>query len=167
MRVWRVTRKAHTERPLSGEGAQRYGGRWNHIGVAVVYTSQSLSLALLEYLVNLPMTDLPSDLFSLEIEILDDFPRTEISRESLPATWRNFPGIEALKDIGTSWARDATTPILVVPSVVIPGELNFLINPMHPLSRRINIVSVEPFVLDTRLYTSRKPVRKARRKITR
>ena len=78
MIVWRVTRKAHAEQPLSGnaanqplsgEGAKRYGGRWNHIGVAVVYTSQSLSLAVLEYLVNLPITDLPDDLVSVQIEI--------------------------------------------------------------------------------------------------
>lgn len=43
MLVWRVTRKAHAEQPLSGEGARRYGGRWNHIGVAVVYVTITLA----------------------------------------------------------------------------------------------------------------------------
>ncbi len=167
MLVWRVTRMAHAEQPLGGEGARRYGGRWNHVGVAVVYTSQSLSLAVLEYLVNLTMTDLPDDLVSIQIEISDDLPRAEISIKDLPDNWRTFPGIEELKDIGTDWAGKGTAPILVVPSVVIPSERNYLINPTHVQSNRINIVSVEPFALDTRLNRPRKPARKVSRKVIR
>lgn len=167
MLVWRVTRKAHAEQPLSGEGARRYGGRWNHIGAAVVYSSQSLSLAVLEYLVNLSITDLPDDLVSVQIEIPDDLPRTEIAIKKLPDNWRRFPSVAELKDIGTDWARQGTAPILVVPSVVIPNELNYLISPTHPLSHRIKIVSVEAFALDTRLHSTRKPTRKGSRKVTR
>ena len=167
MLVWRVTRKADAEQPLSGEGARRYGGRWNHIGVALVYTSQSLSLAVLEYLVNLPITDLPGDLVSLQIEIPNDLPRVEVTIKELPDNWRTYPSVEELKDIGTDWVRRATVPILVVPSVVIPSELNYLINPIHPLSDRVEILSVDAFALDTRLYTTRKPSRKGSRKVTR
>jgi RES domain-containing protein len=58
--------------------------------------------------------------------------------------------IERGKDIGTGWALKASTPILVVPSVVIPSELNYLINPKHRLIDRIRILSVEPFALDAR-----------------
>ena len=167
MLVWRVTRKADAEQPLSGEGARRYGGRWSHIGVALVYTSQSLSLAVLEYLVNLPITDLPGDLVSLQIEIPNDLPRVEVTIKELPDNWRTYPSVEELKDIGTDWVRRATVPILVVPSVVIPSELNYLINPIHPLSDRVEILSVDAFALDTRLYTTRKPSRKGSRKVTR
>lgn len=167
MLVWRVTRKAHAERPMSGEGARRYGGRWNYIGAAVVYTSQSLSLAVLEYLVNLSITDLPDDLVSVQIEIPDDLPRTEIAIKELPDNWRTFPSVEEVKEIGTEWARQQTVPILVVPSVVIPTELNYLVNPTHPSSHGIKIVSVDPFALDTRLYSTRKPARKRSRKVTR
>ncbi len=167
MLVWRVTRKAHAEQPLSGEGAQRYGGRWNHIGVGVVYTSQSLSLAVLEYLVNLPIIDLPDDLVSIQIELPDDLPRAEIAVKDLPDNWRSFPAIEELKDIGTNWARQASVPILIVPSVVIPNEFNYLINPTRPLSLGIKIVSADPFALDPRLYRTRKPARRGSRKVTR
>jgi RES domain-containing protein len=167
MLVWRVTRKAHAEQPLSGEGARRYGGRWNHIGVAVVYTSQSLSLAVLEYLVNLPITDLPSDLVSIQIEITNALPRAEITIKELPDNWRTYPSVEELKDIGTDWARQAAAPILVVPSVVIPSEFNYLVNPAHPLSDGIRTVSVDAFALDTRLYGTRKPAPKGSRKVTR
>jgi len=167
MLVWRVSRKAHAEQPLSGDGARRYGGRWNHIGVAVVYTSQSLSLAVLEYLVNLPISDLPSDLVSIQINIPNDLPRSEITIKELPDNWRTYPSVEELRDIGTEWVRKASVPVLVVPSVVIPNELNYLVNPTHPLSDGIEIVSIDAFALDTRLYSARKPTRKGSRKVTR
>ena len=151
MFVWRVARKAHAEHPLSGEGARLHGGRWNHAGVPVVYTSQSLSLAVLEYLVNVSVADLPDDLVSVQIEIPDELRVTSIAIKDLPNGWRTFPAIEDLKDIGTNWASKGSTPILIVPSVVIPTELNYLINPKHRLIDRLRIVSVDLFALDARL----------------
>jgi RES domain-containing protein len=164
MFVWRVTRKTHADEPLSGEGARRYGGRWNHVGTAVVYTSESLSLAALEYLVNLPISDLPDDLVSVKIQIPESLTTKRISIDDLPDNWRAFPAIEQLKDIGADWARERTTSILIVPSVVIPTELNYLVNPAHEAIRKIEIVSVEPFALDTRLLRTQKPERKGSRK---
>jgi len=158
--VWRLTRKAHTAQPLSGEGARLYGGRWNHIGVPIVYSSQSLSLAVLEYLVNVSIADLPGDLFSIRIKIPDGFACSEIAFDELPDTWRTFPAPEELKDIGTNWARKRDTPVLLVPSVVIPGEFNCLINPTHSLAKEIVVDRVEPFALDERLVKKRRRVRK-------
>jgi RES domain-containing protein len=153
MIVWRISRRVHGEQPLSGEGARLHGGRWNHAGTAVVYSSQSLSLALLEYLVNVSVIDLPDDLVSIQLEIPDGLKRAEIPLSVLPEDWRTYPGpcVDELKDIGTDWVKKAAAPVMVVPSVVIPSELNYLINPSHPLARRITIVSVEPFTLDARL----------------
>jgi RES domain-containing protein len=167
MLVWRLTRKAHAEQSLSGEGARRYGGRWNHVHVAVAYASQSLSLAVLEYLVNLQISTLPDDLVAVEILIPGKLPKTEIRINDLPINWRTFPAAEELKDIGTEWARKATTPVLVVPSVVIPNERNYLVNPKHTLADQITVVSVEPFALDTRLLSIPKPTRKRSRKVVR
>lgn len=167
MLVWRVTRKAHAGKPLTGEGARRFGGRWNHVGSSVVYTSGTLSLAVLEYLVNLPMNDLPNDLVSVQVQVPDGLPRAEISTNFLPDNWRTFPAIEELKDIGTAWVSGGNTAILEVLSVVIPSELNYLINPAHPEIRQVEILSVEPFALDARFYPSRKPVKKGTRKVVR
>ncbi len=160
MLVWRITPEAHAEQPLSGEGAKRFGGRWNHIGVAVVYTSESLSLAVLEYLINLPISDLPPKLVSVQVKIPDDLPRKDLQTKTLPGNWRTFPATGELKDIGTDWVRKGSTPVLVVPSVVIPSEHNYLINPGHSLAKKIKVVSAEPFALDQRLYIVRKPARK-------
>jgi RES domain-containing protein len=160
MLVWRVTRKAHIDQPLSGEGARLYGGRWNHVGVPLAYTSETLSLAVLEYLVNLSIGDLPNDLFAIRIEIPDDLDRTQIKVEELPTDWRTYPAPEELKDIGSDWAKEGKTPILIAPSVVIPHERNCLINPRHSLVRRIDVVATEPFSLDKRLSKTRKRARK-------
>src|SRR6266699_4291096 len=117
MVVWRVTRRAHAEQPLTGEGARRFGGRWNHVGTSLVYTSATLSLAVLEYLVNLPISDLPDDLVSIQLQIPDDIHREEIALNDLPENWRTFPAIEELKDIGTNWVREGKTVILAVTSL--------------------------------------------------
>lgn len=153
MIVWRVSRRAYAESPLSGEGARLHGGRWNHVGVAVVYTSESLSLAVLEYLVNLSIVDLPDDLVSIQIEIPNRLKRSEISVSGLPKNWRTYPATDELKDIGTEWARKANTAVLVIPSVVIPSEHNYLINPKRPLASRIKVVSIQPFAIDARILS--------------
>jgi RES domain-containing protein len=164
MIVWRLTRKAHAEQSLSGEGARRYGGRWNHGGVPIVYASQTLSLAVLEYLVNVSMRDLPTDLVSVQIDIPDDLPRRKISIAKLPVSWRMYPAPAQLKETGTDWVRKHSNPILIVPSAVIPGESNWLINPAHNLANKIRINQIESFRLDERLQTHSKPRHKPNRR---
>ena len=160
MLAWRLTRKVHADEPLDGEGARRYGGRWNHAGTAVVYTSQSLSLAVLEYLVNLSINDLPPDLVSIKFDIPGRLSQTEINVKDLPANWRAYPAIEELKDIGDEWVASKTTAILSAPSVVIPHERNFIINPAHAQAKFITAAAVERFTLDPRLYLVKSPPHK-------
>ena len=156
MFLWRLTPKVHAAKPLNRDGARRFGGRWNHVGTAVVYTSGSLSLAVLEYLVNLPINDLPSDVVSIQLGLPDELRRTEIGVKDLPRTWRAFPAVEELKDLGTNWVTEGKTAVLVVPSAVIPNELNYVINPAHPDTKKIEKLAVEPFTLDTRLFQTGK-----------
>jgi RES domain-containing protein len=152
---------------MSGEGARRFGGRWNHPGTPVVYTSCTLSLAVLEFLVNLPISDLPDDLVSIRIEIPDALEQTNVLVDDLPHNWRVFPAIEDLRDIGTDWVREGKTAVLVVPSVVIPSELNYVINPAHSDIDQVRVLSIEPFTLDTRLSQARKAMKKASQRVLR
>jgi RES domain-containing protein len=149
--VWRIARRAHDT--LDGEGARLSGGRWNSRGRAVVYTSASLSLAALEYLVHVEPLLAPSDLVAMEIEV-PDVPASGAVAESErfpPGEWRGYPAPEWQAELGDRWLEDGTFLWLAVPSVVIPHEHNVLINPAHELMAEVRLLSTRPFAFDTRL----------------
>ena len=145
-------RRKFSDQPLSGEGARLYGGRWNPPGVSVAYTSASLALASLELFVHLNRDDRPPDLVSAAAEIPDDVTTTRIEPKDLPGDWRKYPAPSELQEIGRSWIHEGKSAVLRVPSVVVPDEYNYLINPSHPHFRRIVIHPVEPFAFDERMF---------------
>ena len=150
MLVWRICSRKH--RRLDGEGARRYGGRWNHTGTSIVYTSGSLSLAVLELFVHVDINTAPGDLVAIQVDIPDTLTIETVKIGSLPRDWRHYPGAEALKDIGTAWAEKASTAILAVPSAVIPEERNYLLNPAHRHFKRIRIRKPVVFRFDPRMW---------------
>ncbi len=150
MKLWRLCRKKHIA--FDGEGSRLAGGRWNRHGTAVVYTSATLSLAVLEYFVNLPRAAAPRDLVAISAEVPGDLPMTSIEEDALPRNWRKYPAPEALAEIGTRWAEDRKTAILAVPSAVVPQEKNYVLNPAHPLFAEIRIGRPEPLSLDSRMW---------------
>lgn len=117
----------------------------------MVYTSATLSLAALEYLVNVRREDAPDDLVSIWADVPAGVSRRELAIKELPARWRGYPAPEKLAAIGTEWAAALETALLIVPSAVIPEEKNWLWNPRHPDVRRIAIGKRAPFSLDPRL----------------
>ena len=72
--------------------------------------------------------------------------------EALPADWRTYPAPEKLRDLGTGWVRSGRTAVLLVPSSVIPHEMNVLLNPAHPDFAKIHIREAEPFSYDPRMW---------------
>jgi RES domain-containing protein len=78
--------------------------------------------------------------------------RREIGVDTLPATWRDYPAPEQVADVGTAWVRAGATAVLVVPSVIVPRERNFLLNPRHRDFRRIRVGAPEPFSFDPRMW---------------
>jgi RES domain-containing protein len=125
----------------------------------MVYTSATLSLAALEYLVNVGIEEVPADLISISAEVPDSLSRRELKVEDLPAKWRTYPAPGKLAEIGTAWAKSLDTAVLIVPSAVIPEEKNWLVNPRHPDARRITNVQKSAFSFDSRLRgnTARSP----------
>jgi RES domain-containing protein len=117
----------------------------------MVYTSATLSLAALEYLVNVGREDAPEDLVSIWADVPAAVSRRELAIKDLPARWRVYPASEKLGAIGTQWAASLETAVLIVPSAVIPEEKNWLWNPRHPDVRRIAIGKKAPFSFDPRL----------------
>lgn len=151
MRVFRLCRERHVKTALSGEGARIAGGRWNHRGTSVAYCASSLSLAALEMFVHVDPVTAPADLVAIEIEVPDDALEV-LPPEALPADWRAIPGPDALKELGTEWARSTRSLALGVPSAVVPRERNVLLNPSHPDIGQARIVETASFAFDPRMW---------------
>ena len=148
MVVYRIALKSYIK-DLTGSGARTYGGRWKDKGVGVVYTSESIALATLEYIVNASMPLIPDGLVLAKIDIPDDIIPEIISVKKLPKDWRNHPAPLVLAELGTKWTIDCKSLLLRVPSAVIDSEFNILINPGHPDMKSIS-TKYERFKLDNR-----------------
>jgi RES domain-containing protein len=148
-RAWRIVKARHAATAFSGEGARLYGGRWNSPGVTVVYASESRALAALENLVHLnpPVT---FQYVAIPVEFDGSWVET-IARRALPADWTDEPPPPSTKAIGDLWVNEGRSAVLVVPSVIVPGEANFLLNPGHRDFRKIRIGKAERFAFDPRL----------------
>lgn len=140
MLAWRLCREPFAD--LSGEGARRYGGRWNSPGRPLVYAASSAALAVLEVRVHLdlPLDLLPEDYVLLTIE-LGDAPVDEV--RSMPASPQAY---------GDAWLRERRTPVLQVPSVIVPESPNLLLNPVHPAAAAVAVVQRRRFAFDERLW---------------
>jgi RES domain-containing protein len=148
--AWRIVQAHIAERAFTGEGSRRYSGRWNSRGFAVVYTSSSLSLAILEVLVHIPIYAILEEYVYFPIEFDQDFV-LPLDVNNLPDNWENDPAPRAVKQIGDSWVESRESAILEVPSTIVPTEKNYLINPAHPDFKKLKIGSPTKFEFDPRL----------------
>lgn len=153
-KAWRIVRKKRLTDAFTGEGARLGGGRWNHVGTPVVYVSETLSLAALELFIHFTRKDikLSKSLVAIPIEIPDSLKITEVSIKELKADWRMSPPSNSTKDIGTEWTQNGTSPILRVPSAIIPYEFNLVLNPKHSDFIMIKIGKEQSFMLDERMW---------------
>ncbi len=99
------------------------------------------------------MAMVPANLHIATLEVPAEASVTSIDVETLPPDWRYYPAPASLATIGSQWAQGNQSLLLRVPSVVVRGDFNVLINPAHPEFSRIKIVDVEPYELDKRLLT--------------
>jgi RES domain-containing protein len=129
---------------LDGEGARLFGGRWNTPRKAVIYTSEHLSLAILEFLVHVQPDNLPDRLVSLQIHIPDNV-TSQIYHEN------TAPAEADASEIGDAWIRHNQALLLTVPSALVP-ERNVLINPRHKEIKRVKVAETKPFEFDPRLF---------------
>jgi RES domain-containing protein len=149
LEAWRIVREKYVETALTGEGAAKYGGRWNLPGRRVVYTSQSKSLAALELLVHLN----PPVFFTyMAIRMqFDEKMAMHLPDAELPSDWTVEPPSFSTQRLGSQWVEKAGSALLAVPSVIIREEVNYLINPMHGDFAKIRISPAAEFTIDRRL----------------
>jgi RES domain-containing protein len=135
---------------FSGVGAETFGGRWNTKGIAIVYTSESLALAAMEMLVHLDEEDLRARYVKCRVTF-DESLISRIQMRSLPRGWRAIRAPAKLRALGDRWAIKSRSAVLAVPSAVVIGEWNYLLNPAHRDFAKISIGKVERFAFDPRL----------------
>jgi RES domain-containing protein len=147
--AWRIVKKRYSATAFDGEGARLNGGRWNSIGTRMIYTSGSLSLAILENLVHLnpPVT---FAYVAFRIDFADSI-LTTLKPTDLPPHWNAEPTTPATQHLGDQWIQQANTAILAVPSAIVPTETNYLLNPTHPAFKKIKIHKPMPYSWDQRL----------------
>lgn len=151
MIVFRLSKSAYAN-DLSGRGAEKAGGRWNSKGTAIVYTSESRALCTTEIAVHTPLGILPLDYVIIAIEIPNTVPVTELKTSALPADWKSLPHSHSTQEIGDAFVTEEKTAVLKVPSAVVQGEYNYLINPSHKDFKKIKVKLIEPFDFDERLF---------------
>ncbi len=150
IRLWRLVKTEHVASAFDGEGAFRFGGRWNSRGQRVVYASSRLSLASLEILVHIdPAGHLPQlSAFAIDLPVellqLEDYSTLNQISGGLP--W----SLGQTRAWGDAWKHSKAMPALQVPSGIVPHEHNYLLNPDHPHFDRLTIAEPQEFSLDAR-----------------
>ncbi|MNE30502.1 RES domain protein [compost metagenome] len=151
MEVFRLQNKKYPIE-LSGIGAAMIGARWNFKGTEVIYTAQNRALAMAEVAVHLTLATMPSGFAMITIEIPDDLDVYVLENKELPKVWNTFPEHFENQKIGDRLIRENKFCLIKVPSAVVKGEFNYLINPYHKDFERIKIIHQEDFPFDKRIF---------------
>lgn len=148
--AYRLVKRRFAAAAFDGEGARRYGGRWNSKGRRCVYAAGSESLAMLEILVHLGRAAV-LDHYTLYRAHIPTDAILHLAGDDLPDNWRDYPAPPETAIIGDGWLDARTSLALAVPSVVAPREHNYLLNPAHadfaPLTRSLETLD---FAFDER-----------------
>ncbi|MGB9367074.1 MAG: RES family NAD+ phosphorylase [Xanthobacteraceae bacterium] len=154
--VWRLARPEFAEQ-LDGEGSRIEGGRWNPAGVPALYTSEHLSLSVLEVYAHLPpqMRDVLPVLTAVQISLPDKVGSARVTPERLAELLASADPLAACQALGEAWISHGRDLLLQVPSVLVPEETNLILNPAHARMREVKIVSTRAFHFDPRLVVRR------------
>lgn len=153
MVVYRIDRAKRRHQSLSGEGAKLYGGRWNFPGYRAVYCAGSRALAMLEMLVHLDLKyEMPEDRILLSIEIPEAVTIKTKEIRDFQDGWNDFLYHEHSQKIFGDFVKENQAAVLGVPSVIVPEEQNFILNPLHPDFSKIQLTETRILILDPRLF---------------
>jgi RES domain-containing protein len=151
MEIYRITQLEFAE-DLSGNGARLFGGRWNSEGNFALYASSSRSLALLETLAHTPAKFLDIKEYQLiTIWIPDNTQIKKINLENLLPGWDAPDTRPFTKKIGDSFLGEKKSLVLEVPSVMMPEEINYVLNPSHEAMKQVKIINRRRIFFDKRV----------------
>ena len=149
MILWRIAAetRTHLADDLSGGGAAAHPGRWNDERQAVLYTAPTIAIAVLETAAHMDDAGLPLNRFLVSLQVPAPVwkLREVVRAAALPVTWSAIPAGRASVRFGSEWLASLRSPILRLPSVIVPEEWTALVNPLHPLAKKITATVVRPF----------------------
>jgi RES domain-containing protein len=150
--VWRLSSPTYAYL-LDGEGNRVTGARWNLPGRPMVYTSSHLSLSVLEVFVHFSseLRDNLPEMVAVRVHVPDDAGTREISSTQFESLMAAPDPLAVCQATGDQWLADCVELVLKAPSVLIPEELNVMLNPMHAEMRRVRVEGSRPFRFDPRL----------------
>jgi len=151
MTLYRISKLKYTDH-LSGEGSFRVGGRWNSPGTRVVYTSTSRALAMVEMFVHITHNMIPNDLVMLTIELDDSIDIPQVGPQTLPVGWNDIHDKGTVRTLGDKFIGEQQYLAISVPSAVVMGDFNVLINPKHKDFDKVKVKSFDPFFMDERMF---------------
>lgn len=154
IRAFRIVKTRRADTAFDGEGARRSGGRWNSRGTRMVYVAKTISLAALEILVHLDDASLRTSYSFIPISFPAECVLTPGKKgvAALPPHWANTPAPFDCARYGDEWTSSGTSLVLRLPSVSIPRESNFLLNPLHPDWSKVKVGEAQGFDFDPRLF---------------
>jgi RES domain-containing protein len=71
-----------------------------------------------------------------------------VAPADLPQDW--VENTQATRAIGDEWLTKSATPLLAVPSALVPEMSNILLNPAHPDADQVVITQTSDHVIDSR-----------------
>lgn len=149
MIIFRLATEQYIE-DLSGTGSKLFGGRWNFSGIPVVYTTENISLSVLEILARADKKHIPPDYMLLKLEIPDSILYSTITKNKLKSNWKD--DMEYTQFIGSEFAKTNSNLLLKVPSAIVDEENNFILNPNHAEIKKLKIKSLSKFKFDKRFF---------------
>ena len=151
MRVFRLSKRKYSKE-FNGKGAAKSGNRWNSKGTEIIYTAESRALAMAEVAVHLTIATLPRDYVMIEIEIPNNIKVKELDLKVLDEDWNNHPPNSITQKIGDNFIDSIDECLLKVPSAVVQGDFNYLINQYHSDFKKIKIIEITDFPFDKRIF---------------
>lgn len=151
MELYRITLSKYANQLY----APAYPGRWNSKGVPVIYCSWSRSLASLENLVHRGEKVLSSLFSIMVIDVKDSVEMASIPLESLPDDWA-MTSVDVYRNcqrLGDEWVKSSKSCLLEIPSAIIHEESNYIINPAHEDFSKVQLMRVEEFQFDERMFS--------------
>lgn len=149
--AFRIVTASRAGTAFDGEGARRTGARWNSPGVPMVYTASTRSLAAMELLVHLDQRTVLHSYVCIPVQFNESLVE-DLPIGSIPAGWNPTSPTDSTRLVGDAWIKGSSAIILRVPSIVVPEEFNFLLNPLHPDFGKMTLIGKpKPFLYDPRL----------------